>query len=53
MLFGSWRMTDVQEGDIVNVIGALHEHKGSFIVRIDSNEGFLIMHPDVLVNGDF
>eukprot|EP00210_Caulerpa_lentillifera_P001306 g1257.t1 len=50
-LYGSWLRTEVQLGDTVNVIASLKEQRGTLVAKIDTNEGFLILHPDILIPG--
>ena len=46
-----WVDTPVCVGDSVNVIGAVEVYNGDRHIRLDSTQGLLVLHPDVLLSG--
>lgn len=48
-LFPPWKLTEVDSGDIVNVIGRPEPNEKVYVV--DNERNFLIVHPDILIPG--
>ena len=47
-----WRVSRVQKGDVIHLIATFREQEGQWHTRIDRNDGFLILFPDILISGE-